>query len=184
MTIDRGQIGKIVLIVLLVMFLFLWVANFKAPSSQQSVKLEKVDEKVYQVKKPDISSVAIDKKTSTGKEDNIMVASGKIEIPSPIEFVGDKFRDPFEIPPAVKEKISERQVANISDKKAEVPIPVLTLKGIFWGTASPRAIINGKIVKKGDFIEGVEVLDITKEGVQLKFSTREFTLKTKGSNDK
>ncbi len=168
MTIDRGQIGKIVLVGLLVVFLFLWVGNLKMPSSEKTVKLE---EEIGKVKKPDILPSPVDEKLS-------------LEASPPVEFVGDNFRNPFEVPSAVKEKIGEKQKVNISDKKAEVAIPTLTIKGIFWGTESPKAIINGKIVEKGDFVEEVEVLDITKEGVRLKFRTQEFTLKPKGSIEK
>ena len=55
-------------------------------------------------------------------------------------------------------------------------MPALTVSGIAWGGSYPRAIINGKIVKIGDTIEGAEILEIKKEGVVVSYKGQEFTI--------
>ncbi len=44
----------------------------------------------------------------------------------------------------------------------------LQIDGIFWDEIKPMAIINGKIVSKGDKIEGMEILEIKKNSLRLK----------------
>ncbi|MFH0877908.1 MAG: hypothetical protein V1863_06785 [Candidatus Omnitrophota bacterium] len=61
----------------------------------------------------------------------------------------------------------------------------LTVTGIAWGTDKPRAIINDRVVGIGDRIaseivndsDKIEVLDISKEGVLVKYGNQQFLLK-------
>ncbi|MFH1202138.1 MAG: hypothetical protein V1674_04530 [Candidatus Omnitrophota bacterium] len=43
----------------------------------------------------------------------------------------------------------------------------LNLAGVLWDKDNPQAIINGRIVGKGDEIEGFKVIEITKDKVIL-----------------
>ncbi len=41
------------------------------------------------------------------------------------------------------------------------------VKGLIWNTDMPQAIINDKILKVGDFINGVKIVAIQSKGVEL-----------------
>ncbi|MDD2688762.1 MAG: general secretion pathway protein GspB [Candidatus Omnitrophica bacterium] len=57
------------------------------------------------------------------------------------------------------------------------PLPTLTVQGIVWGARFPQAIINNKVVKAGDTIEGkVKIVNIDKEGVMVIFNGRQYNL--------
>lgn len=48
-------------------------------------------------------------------------------------------------------------------------LPPLDLKGLVWGTDTPQAIINGKVLKIGDTIDEVKIVTIDKTGVGVLF---------------
>lgn len=55
--------------------------------------------------------------------------------------------------------------------------PSFNIQGLIWNTSLPQAIVDNQVVKVGDMINGAEVLDITKEGVTVKYQNNEFILK-------
>lgn len=55
----------------------------------------------------------------------------------------------------------------------------LTVNGIIWDDNEPYAIIDDKIVKKGDTITGALVFEIQKNEVILKIKDKMFVLKIK-----
>ena len=71
-------------------------------------------------------------------------------------------RNPF-VPPQVS-------LQGISEKG-------LILHGILWEEAAPRAVINGRIVRAGDRIQGYHVVKIEKDRVTLTDGTTAFELK-------
>lgn len=58
----------------------------------------------------------------------------------------------------------------------DIKPPSLTTQGIIWQTDLPQAIINNKVVKVGDVIEGAEVIKIDKSGVEISFRNKLFKL--------
>jgi len=88
------------------------------------------------------------------------------------------------IVPAVNE------IPPIAEKKVEVitqPIPIikppsLTINGLVWNSEFPQAIVNNQIVKLGDTIEGVTVVGIHREGIDITFAGVQFTI-SKDTND-
>lgn len=56
------------------------------------------------------------------------------------------------------------------------PLPPLTIQGIIWGGKFPQAIINNKVVKTGDFIDEVKIIEINKEGITVSFDNRKYVL--------
>lgn len=92
-----------------------------------------------------------------------------------VEFTADRARDPF------RSYIQEEKQKPIEIKTGtEVPAfnaPALTVEGVVWGSAvTTCAIINGKVVKAGDVIEGAKVLEIKKEGIKLFYQGWKYTL--------
>jgi hypothetical protein len=47
---------------------------------------------------------------------------------------------------------------------------------LIWGSSLPQAIVNNKVVKVGDKIEGAEVVSIDKQGVTVLFANKEHKL--------
>ena len=105
-------------------------------------------------------------------------------------------RDPFQISDRAKEALREREEARLKKEReteeatraaleatraqpqetaAPVVLPALSLQGIMMGE-EPKAIINRKIVKVGDVIEGAKVTQITKDNVMVQFQGQNFTL--------
>jgi hypothetical protein len=58
----------------------------------------------------------------------------------------------------------------------EGPPPPLTVQGLIWGGFLPQAIVNNKIVKVGDTIDGANIISIDKNGVTVLFQEREYKL--------
>jgi hypothetical protein len=55
---------------------------------------------------------------------------------------------------------------------ADVPLPPLDIQGLIWNSQMPQAIINGRVVKEGDIIEGVKIVTIDKTGVTVEHLDR------------
>ena len=60
-------------------------------------------------------------------------------------------------------------------EKTSLPLPTLNIEGIVWNTNMPQAIVNGKVVRIGDTIEGVRIVKIEKQGITIDYSG-EFVL--------
>ena len=81
-------------------------------------------------------------------------------------------RDPFQPPEELEVKKEQ-----IPPEPVQVePLPSLTIQGIVWGSSLPQAIINNKVVKVGDTIEGVRITDINKNGVTVFWANQEYNL--------
>jgi hypothetical protein len=64
-----------------------------------------------------------------------------------------------------------------STKAEEPPLPFLGIQGIIWNTDTPQAIINNQVVKIGDRIEGVEIIDIDKQGIKVDYNDEIISIK-------
>lgn len=82
-----------------------------------------------------------------------------------VEYTGKDYRDPFGV---------SGSAANLKDEIASMR---LTLEGVLWNTTEPRAIVSGKIVKVGGTLNGIEILDIGREGVKMRYKGQEFYLR-------
>lgn len=58
----------------------------------------------------------------------------------------------------------------------EASFPALEVQGIIWGGYLTQAIINNKVVKVGDEIEGARIIDIAKDGVIVFFEYQNYAL--------
>ena len=87
----------------------------------------------------------------------------KIEMP-PEEIKIDVARPP-DVPPVIREA-----------PVAEVSPPLLRISGLVWNTAEPQAIINDNIVKIGDIVQDSKILNIHKDGVDVMFLNKIFTI--------
>jgi hypothetical protein len=71
--------------------------------------------------------------------------------------------------PAVAGKSTAFAPAVIEVKKAP-EIPPLLLNGVFYSKNEGYAIINNRVVKQGDFVDGVKVRKVSLEDVELETS--------------
>jgi type II secretory pathway component PulC len=86
-----------------------------------------------------------------------------------VEYRAAGSRDPF-TGITIEENIKDSPVESSS------PPPDLKVQGIIWGGKLPQAIINNKVLKVGDTIQGTKVINIGKEGVTVLYGGRNFTL--------
>ena len=94
----------------------------------------------------------------------------------PIEYT-DSERIPFESPFDKEE--------NEMEADEDITLPTLTFQGMVWNSKRPQAIINNKVYDIGDTIMlgtdeyGIEVKDIAKDGIILKYKRKEFIVRPK-----
>jgi len=86
-----------------------------------------------------------------------------------VEYKASDFKDPF------RPKVAKANEAGISKKK-QVVLPDLKIQGIVWGGQIPQAVINDKVIKVGDTIQNVHIIDINKFGVLAVFEGQEFNI--------
>ena len=89
-----------------------------------------------------------------------------------VEYKAEDLDDPFG-EQEVKEPVKEEKVA-------AGPPPPLTIQGLVWGGRFPQAIMNNKVLRVGDTIEGVRIVDINKEGVVLYFDGQQYNITSPG----
>ena len=87
-----------------------------------------------------------------------------------VEYKAPGSRDPFE-PLVVEEKVAP---AVVQEQPKE--LPNFTVQGLVWGGVFPQAIINDQVVKKGDILGDVKIVEIGKEGVTVLFGNKEYIL--------
>jgi hypothetical protein len=103
-----------------------------------------------------------------------------------IEYKAGDLVDPFQpmqLPREEEEKkpVSEPKAVEQPKpevKPAELSIPTLKTQGLILGGSFPQAIINNKIVKIGDTIEGAVIENIEKDKITLIFEKRQFSIST------
>ncbi len=89
-----------------------------------------------------------------------------------VEYKAEDLDDPFGWQ-EVKEPVKE--------EKVELrPAPSLTIQGLVWGGHFPQAIVNNKVLRVGDTIEGARIVDINKEGVVLYFDGQQYNITSPG----
>jgi len=86
-----------------------------------------------------------------------------------IEYKSEGQRDPF-----LQEEV---EIVEPEVEFEPQPLPLLEVQGMVWGGTLPQAIINNKVVKIGDVIEGVRIAAIDKNGITVFFQNQPHILK-------
>jgi len=63
-----------------------------------------------------------------------------------------------------------------TEEKVTIPLPELTIEGIIWNSHMPQAIVNGKIVRIGDIVKDVEIIDIKRNGIVVGSNGEKFLI--------
>jgi hypothetical protein len=90
-----------------------------------------------------------------------------------MEYKSEGLKDPFE-----EEKIEIKEEPQQGEAK---PLPPLQIQGIVWGGNFPQAIINNRVLRSGDTIEGARITDIAKSGITIFFDNRRYNLPASSS---
>ncbi len=86
----------------------------------------------------------------------------------------DGLRDPFQ--GLDLDKVTEPGAVESTGLPDEMPVLSLTVQGIIWGGKFPQAIVNNKVVKVGDTIEGgSRVLSIDRNRIIVFFAGRQYS---------
>ena len=97
-----------------------------------------------------------------------------------VEYTASSLRDPFE-PALVKEERNEKKEEKPQTQN-QSPMPSLSIQGIVWGGRLPQAIINNQVVNIGDIIQGIRLIDISKEGITVFYNGREQVISAPAVN--
>lgn len=99
----------------------------------------------------------------------------EVSLKTEIEYSAEGLRDPFE-PYIKKEEKTPEAIRAQAQEAVSIAPPSLTIQGIIWGGSFNQAIINNKVVKEGDTIEGTQIIKIEKNGITVLYGGREFIL--------
>ena len=87
-----------------------------------------------------------------------------------LKYDSERLRDPFSSPFISIEPGDKRS------KAKEVQLPDLAVQGLMWGGNYPQAIINNKVVKAGDTVAGVNIVEINNKEILVMYKDRHFSL--------
>jgi len=102
-----------------------------------------------------------------------------------IDYTTQDLRDPFSsvIPEIAVEpiEIKEEPVEEITEiTEIPVSLPEFNVQAVVWGSPVSQAIINEKILRIGDVIDGAKITNITREGINIIYKGRTFNLPSPG----
>lgn len=153
---------KILLLVLIILLL-IGECCFAAPAKKPVVK----------------KAVAKDLSKGDGKDVAKDVAKDlKKEKPrSEIKYTGfDSKRDPFS-PPEMVVKLLEKPDNLLGEAAKNIKLPKIELQGIIWSKNTPQVIVNGGVMKVGEFIEEFEIKEIQRTGIVLFYKGNDYFVK-------
>ena len=107
-------------------------------------------------------------------EDKLAVE--KMKFVSDLEYLASNLKDPLEtciVPKAPEKPIDGGPVEPPPDPGK---FDKLNVNGIFWGASFPQAIIDDKVYKEGDGIEGAVIKKIDKDGIIILLRGVEYKL--------
>jgi len=88
--------------------------------------------------------------------------------------LSDPFKDPFKEPPT-PEELAVSKVKEVP-KEPDKPLPAMKVSGVIIGNVVNQAIVNDKIVKVGDSIEGATITSIDKKGMTVFFNNKNYNV--------
>ncbi|MBU1727428.1 MAG: general secretion pathway protein GspB [Candidatus Omnitrophica bacterium] len=89
------------------------------------------------------------------------------------QYKAGNLRDPFK---PEQEEVKEQKIGLLPVIKEKKPLPSLNVQGLVLGGAFPQVIINNTILKVGDKISDVSIVNIEKKGITVNYSDAEYIL--------
>lgn len=99
-----------------------------------------------------------------------------------IEYNAEGLKDPFRQPAPEAKKSSAVEETLEPEIILEQP-PALKIQGIIWGGRFNQAIVNNKVVKEQDTIEGAKIISINKKGITVLFKGKEYDIADSKKSD-
>jgi hypothetical protein len=96
--------------------------------------------------------------------------------PKNVAYTNEKFRDPFESQLPVDATLPKPVEQNKTEEA--IILPQFNVEGVIWGTEMPLVIIEGSVLKTGDFIKEAQIIDIKKDRVEVLYQGRTFFIGT------
>ena len=128
-----------------------------------------------------LSSAVIFLSQSRAQEQTGITADTQgLPLKSEVSYGAENLRDPFKSP-IQPEMLT--QPDNAGPSTPEVPLPTLKVQGVFWGASFPQAIINDKVVKTGDTVDGARIVSIEKDFVTVFFVNRQYKISSPASDN-
>jgi hypothetical protein len=72
--------------------------------------------------------------------------------------------------------LTQEKISQTAVKQQETQLPSINVQGLIWGGVFPQAIIDEKVVKKGDMVGEMRIVEIDKEGITVLFNNKEYVL--------
>lgn len=104
-------------------------------------------------------------------------ASVEVSLRPHLEYDAGGTRDPFGDVLGQPEEQRVSAEGELAAGSQAAPLPTLSIQGLIWGGRFPQAIVNGKVVRIGDAVEGAQITDINKEGIVLFYDNRRHILR-------
>ena len=86
-------------------------------------------------------------------------------------------RNPFAPPQVVAKMLLKPDKIDGFAKIESVKIPKIDLQGIIWSKTMPQVIINGSVMKAGDYIQEFQIKEVTRKGIILFHKGKEYLMK-------
>ncbi len=87
-----------------------------------------------------------------------------------VEYTSQALRDPFQSP-------FERVLPPGADIAVNPALAKYKVQGMVWDSQRPQAIINDVVLNIGDVFEGIEILNIRREGIYVLYEGNRSILK-------
>ncbi|NQT90845.1 MAG: hypothetical protein HQ558_06285 [Candidatus Omnitrophica bacterium] len=162
---NKKKLEKIILVVLLAALAFGVLCTQLQKKQAAKKKAEAVQ--AQQAKKPKKSAKGTKK---TAKDSKKAKAKTQAVPYSEIKYEGGA-KDPLlNLYAAFKEELKKKREVEEKVKKKKVvkkPLPKLNISGLIWNADMHQAIVNGKVLKVGDSVDGVKIVKIDKEGITV-----------------
>lgn len=75
--------------------------------------------------------------------------------------------------------LTEEEERAFAEQGKRIPIDYFVLSAILYSSSASKAIINGRILEIGDYIDNKEIIEIQPEAVILKDSQSEYIVRLK-----
>ena len=161
---NKSQIQQITVLVLLVVFALVWTMTRRPPLPAPST--------LAQPQPSTPSPAARDQTLEEPPAESATVGRDLFKPPSGLlETIRRKEERVLEEERLAEERRRGQQEA----EEAAVALPPLDLQGVIWGDPKqPRALVNRQILRVGQSIEGVQILRIARDGIQVLYEGKEF----------
>jgi len=91
-----------------------------------------------------------------------------------VKYEAKGLRDPFKTP--FEKNFGAESAQEPPPEAADTVLSQLKVQGVIWGGSFAQAIINDKVLKVGDSIEGALIIDISKAGIVFFYGGRKYTI--------